>query len=145
MNHQTLLSHFLQDKKACVNWNYSFECNPSFSYISLFFNHIYIYIYFVSIISKQWIIWFFNFFGLSEILIFEFLSFFFSVSEISDKFCVSHCTFKQWLLHQTVIQIEIIQEQIMQWCSFLINLRFYKIILITLQIGRFSCIERVSN
>ena len=35
------------------------------------------------------------FFGLSEILIFEFLSFFFSVSEISDKFCVSHCTFKQ--------------------------------------------------
>ena len=41
--------------------DYSFECNPSFSYISLLFSHIYIYIYiFVSIISKLWIIWFFN-------------------------------------------------------------------------------------
>ena len=30
------------------------------------------------------------------------------------------------------IQIEVIQEQIMQWSSFLLNLRFYKIILVYL-------------
>ena len=82
--------------------DYSFECNSSFSYISLLFDHIYIQ---------------------------SFLS-----SESSDSliFLVSNCTFKQWLLHQIVIQIEVIQEQIMQWCSFSSNLRFYKIILVYL-------------
>ena len=39
--------------------------------------------------------------------------------KLSDKFFVSHCMFKQWFLHQIVIQIEVIQEQIIQWCSFL--------------------------
>ena len=56
--------------------------------------------------------------------------FFFQYLKLFDNFFVSHCTFKQWLLHQIVTQIEVIQEQIMQWCSFLINLRFYKIILV---------------
>ena len=131
MNHQTLFNHFLQDKKACNNWNYSFECNLSFSYISLFFSHIYIYIFF-PINSKQWIIWFFNIFWSFRnfnIWIFEL---FFAVSETVWQIFVSHCTFKQWLLHQIVTQIEFIQEQIMQWCSFLINLRFYKVILVHL-------------
>ena len=36
-----------------IAMDYSFECNPSFSYISLLFSHLY---FFVSIISKQWII-----------------------------------------------------------------------------------------
>ena len=36
------------------------------------------------------------------------------------------------IIHQIVTQIEVIQEQIMQWYNFLINLRFYKIILIYL-------------
>ena len=32
--------------------------------------------------------------------------------------------------YQIVTQIEFIQEEIMQWYSFLINLKFYKIILV---------------
>ena len=36
------------------------------------------------------------------------------------------------VIYQIVTQIEDIQKQIMQWCSFLIYLRFYKIILIYL-------------
>ena len=72
INHQTLFNHFLIDKKACNNWNYSFKYNTSFFYIYLFFSHIYFVL--LSIISKLWIIWFFNIF-LSfrsfNILIFE--------------------------------------------------------------------------
>ena len=80
MNHQTLFSHFLLDKKACNNWNYSFECNPSFSYISQLFSHIYfvLFQYFLNSESSDFLI----FFGLSEVLISEFLSYFFAVSEI---------------------------------------------------------------
>ena len=76
------------------------------------FIYIYIYIFF-PINSKQWIIWFFNifwFFRNFNIWIFEL---FFAVSETVWQIFVSHCTFKQWLLHQIATQIEVIQEQIM--------------------------------
>ena len=54
------------------------------------------------------------FFSLSEILISEFLSFFLQYLKLSDKFFVNNCMFKQYILHQIVTQIEVIQEQIMQ-------------------------------
>ena len=80
MNHQTLFSHFLQDIKVYNNWNYSFECNSSFFYISLLFSHIYFVLFqqFLGSESSDSLI----FFGLSEVLIFEFLSYFFAASKI---------------------------------------------------------------
>ena len=132
INHQTLFSCFLQDKKTCNNWNYSFECNSSFFYISLLFSHIY-FVLFQEFLSSEESFDFLIFFDLLEVLIFEFLSYFFAVFEIFwKKNFVGHCMFRQWLLYQIVTQIEVIQKQILQLCNFLINLRFYKIILVYL-------------
>ena len=55
----------------------------SFIFLYCLVIYIYIYIYcFVSIISKMWIIWFFNIFWSFRSLISEVLSYFFAVSEI---------------------------------------------------------------
>ena len=96
--------------------NYSFECNTSFFYISLLC--VCIYILFCLI-----------FFSLLKVLISDFfLVIFFEIFEATKKFLffiVSHCTFKQWLLHWIIIKIEVKHDKFMQWCNFIINLRFY--------------------
>ena len=89
-----------------IAMDYSFECNPIFSYIFLFFSHIYFVLFqlFLSRESFDSLI----FFSLSKVLISDFLIYFLQYLKLSNKFFVSHCMFKQWLIHQVVTQIEVI-------------------------------------